>query len=326
MPTLLHYYYDTSARRTNQLRIESRLKTLWSPAWPEDVLGPIDRTKAAQGKVLFEQHCVSCHQVVPHGQQATPVDVRMEPIDRIGTDRAMVDNACNGKVLSGRLEGSRMPALIGKALPAETPTLDLVVNVSLGELLSPPDGDVEPDDIRNLLAAARSEPSLGDAVDAVRTVRSQRERLLGELKERVIGRLRSTEVSTPADLPAAPAELRDYVLERPKPDACGPTSPLMAYKGRPLDGIWATAPYLHNGSVANLYEVLLPAADRLKSFHVGSQELDPVDVGFVTAPAPGSTELDTALAGNGNAGHDTYGNATFTEAERRALVEYMKTL
>ena len=123
-----------------------------------------------------------------------------------------------------------------------------------------------------------------------------------------------------------PEELADFMRKRPEPDVCGPNSTLMAYKGRPLDGIWATAPYLHNGSVASLYEILLPAADRLQRFHVGSQELDPVNVGFVTTAVPGSTELDTALPGNSNAGHDTYGNASFTEAQRRALVEYMKTL
>ena len=51
--------------------------------------------------------------------------------------------------------------------------------------------------------------------------------------------------------------------------------PRLAYKARPLNGIWATAPFLHNGSVANLYELLLPADQRMKSFYLGSIEFDP---------------------------------------------------
>lgn len=103
---------------------------------------------------------------------------------------------------------------------------------------------------------------------------------------------------------------------------------ILGYKARPLDGIWATAPYLHNGSVANLYELLLPATERTASFTVGSTEYDPVNVGYVTSG--GGFELVTrrgnqVIEGNSNAGHE-YGAASFTEAQRRALVEFMKTL
>jgi hypothetical protein len=57
---------------------------------------------------------------------------------------------------------------------------------------------------------------------------------------------------------------------------------LSTYRARPLDGIWATAPYLHNGSVPNLYQLLLPAEQRITTFKVGSDQFDPVKVGFVT--------------------------------------------
>ena len=62
---------------------------------------------------------------------------------------------------------------------------------------------------------------------------------------------------------------------------------LLAYKARPLNGIWTGAPYLHNGSVPNLYELLLPAADRSKTFYLGSWEYDPVTVGYVNRPETG---------------------------------------
>jgi len=66
---------------------------------------------------------------------------------------------------------------------------------------------------------------------------------------------------------------------------------ILAYRARPLNGTWATAPYLHNGSVPNLYDLLLPAAQRRKIFFVGNWEFDPVHVGSnpeapLPAPSP----------------------------------------
>jgi mono/diheme cytochrome c family protein len=111
-------------------------------------------------------------------------------------------------------------------------------------------------------------------------------------------------------------------------DACFDSgSPLMAYKARPLDGIWATAPYLHNGSVPNLYQLLLPPQNRLAQFKVGTREYDPVDVGYSLTPAPGerSFTFDTTLPGNSNQGH-VYGVGALTEPQRRQLLAYLKTL
>jgi mono/diheme cytochrome c family protein len=96
----------------------------------------------------------------------------------------------------------------------------------------------------------------------------------------------------------------------------------LAYRARPLNGIWATAPFLHNGSVPNLYELLLPEAERSKRFFVGSAELDVEKVGLEAAQ--GEFELDTTLTSNHNTGH-LYG----TDLDDRArwdVVEYLKTL
>lgn len=118
-----------------------------------------------------------------------------------------------------------------------------------------------------------------------------------------------------------------------KPDTTtNPYNSLLAYKGRSLNGIWATAPYLHNGSVPSLYDLLLPKKKpedpaegeyRPDTFVVGSREFDPEKVGFRNAGYPG-TVFDTSLRGNGNQGHE-YGSG-FTKPEREALVEYLKTL
>jgi len=99
------------------------------------------------------------------------------------------------------------------------------------------------------------------------------------------------------------------------------------YKARPLNGIWATGPYLHNGSVRTLYQVLLPEAQRETSFQVGGREFDPVEVGFKSTPGIGFT-FHTSLSGNSKSGHSfdgSFGNA-LTDQERWDLVEYLKTL
>jgi hypothetical protein len=105
---------------------------------------------------------------------------------------------------------------------------------------------------------------------------------------------------------------------------------LLAYKARPLNGIWTGAPYLHNGSVPNLYQLLLPADQRDKTFYIGSWEFDPVNVGYVTHEEPGAFLFDTTLEGNSNSGHE-YGTGydglpPLTEDDIWALIEYMKTL
>jgi mono/diheme cytochrome c family protein len=103
--------------------------------------------------------------------------------------------------------------------------------------------------------------------------------------------------------------------------------PLMAYKARPLEGIWATGPFLHNGSVPTLYDLLSPPAARPKTFQMGTRAFDPRHVGFaVDAASPGNSfTYDTSLPGNSNKGHD-YGASSFSETERLELLEYLKTL
>ena len=99
------------------------------------------------------------------------------------------------------------------------------------------------------------------------------------------------------------------------------------YVNVPLDGIWLRAPYLHNGSVPTLADLLEAPSDRPKIFYRGYDVIDPAKVGFLTdGPEAERTgfRFDTAVAGNGNGGH-LWGTALATE-EKRALVEFMKTL
>jgi hypothetical protein len=94
-----------------------------------------------------------------------------------------------------------------------------------------------------------------------------------------------------------------------------------------LDGIWLRAPYLHNGSVPTLRDLLEPGKDRPPAFIRGYDVYDPVKVGFVSAGEDAQragTRHDVKKKGNGNEGHE-YGTRLLP-AEKDALVEYLKTL
>lgn len=99
------------------------------------------------------------------------------------------------------------------------------------------------------------------------------------------------------------------------------------YVSVPLDGIWCRAPYLHNGSVPSLADLLEPPENRPGSFVRGYTVFDPVRVGFVSSGPRAEAEgfrFDTSLPGNGNGGHG-YGTG-LPEEEKLALLEYLKTL
>lgn len=118
------------------------------------------------------------------------------------------------------------------------------------------------------------------------------------------------------------------------------------YASRSLDGIWATAPYLHNGSVPSLYQLLLPSTKRIKKFFVGNRQFDSKNVGFQTEETPGAFAFQVAnergpILGNSNSGHEGHGGSDrqgyteifengawreFSDDERYALVEYLKAL
>ncbi len=99
------------------------------------------------------------------------------------------------------------------------------------------------------------------------------------------------------------------------------------YIAVPLDGIWLRAPYLHNGSVPNLHDLLEPVERRTKVFYRGYDVYDPRNVGFETLSEQARRarfRFDTGERGNGNQGH-LYG-ADLPARQKDALIEYLKTL
>jgi hypothetical protein len=100
------------------------------------------------------------------------------------------------------------------------------------------------------------------------------------------------------------------------------------YESRVLEGIWAAAPYLHNGSVPTLAELLKPAAERVAAFQIGPS-YDVVNVGLATTQTKfGYTLTTTDCAkrdsGNSRCGHEF--GTQLTDPEKKALLEYLKTL
>jgi hypothetical protein len=100
------------------------------------------------------------------------------------------------------------------------------------------------------------------------------------------------------------------------------------YIAAPISGVWLTAPYLHNGAVANLRELLTRPEARRVTFYRGCDLYDQANMGFVSdrveASCPSNFLFDTKLPGNGRLGH-AYGT-DLTDAQKDQLIEYLKTL
>ncbi|MET3454948.1 MULTISPECIES: di-heme-cytochrome C peroxidase [Pseudomonas] len=125
--------------------------------------------------------------------------------------------------------------------------------------------------------------------------------------------------------------------ERPALDGFGlpiGVRELRAYKARPLAGVWATPPFLHNGSVPTIYQLLSPQAERAATFYKGNFEYDPRHLGYRTEAFTNGFLFDTRITGNHNGGHEfragERGNGVIGRLlqpqERWALLEYLKVL
>ena len=296
-------FFKSTAKRINLLLLEQKLARLRSPIWPQK-LAPINAAKAAAGAKLYKENCVSCHAITPRNKPLKRMNVVMTPLSEVGTDPLMATNAATLTSKSGILEGVMMPFLLSDPLPAVGPSFELTGKIVIGAILAPPDWDALPAELdaesANLLKSIKAGQARSDGLSP----------LLKIAKSKVEVGLGSNSKLW---------ELSKQQFDKQKSNTVG-----FAYKARPLDGIWATAPYLHNGSVPNLFQLLLPAKDRVKKFFVGAREFDAVNVGFVSET--GAFEFDTALPGNSNAGHDRYGTDNLSDEQRWQLVEYLKQL
>jgi mono/diheme cytochrome c family protein len=301
-------YTKNSVKFDGLQTLEEKIAVLRPPPWPRDVFG-LDDSLAALGKPLFEAHCSSCHAV-----QAS-VDVPgawRTPVVAVGTDPKMALNSARMSD-AGLLNGALMPppaigARIGNPAKAGDMLANTVVGTLLAEAVVPP---VPP-------------PAKLAQSGVFRALRKDFANLPGENLDALLDPKLSATAKAEAMI-----KIRAFInaklsnLFHPPPAIAG-----AAYESRVLNGIWATAPYLHNGSVPNLWELLKPAKDRRTSFMVGSRVFDPKNVGYDADQSPfksGRFVADPANAnGNGNGGHE-YGT-TLTDEQRWAIIEYLKTL
>jgi hypothetical protein len=239
--------FATSVDIRNLTRLEDLASKITVPDWP---FGAIDATKAANGKVLYQQHCAACHEKfqpappppnVPSGSWT----LNLYPVDEIGTDPNEAQNFPVPVKINGK--DVPFPQAIQELIPKIEETYYKDFNISAAE---------------------------------------QAEWNHGRLPAVWEGRL--------------------------------------VYSARPMAGVWATPPYLHNGSVLTLYDLLLPASQRPTSFQVGTRKYDTVHLGYVNETDPQrSFKFDTTVAGNHKSGHE-YGT-TLSETDKMHLLEFLKS-
>ncbi|KFX71078.1 hypothetical protein TMS3_0103800 [Pseudomonas taeanensis MS-3] len=288
--------------------LERTLEILKPPKWPTN-LGEEMAIKNGKdgrkdlvkdGRYLFEKNCSSCHQPLARDNLNGIIVAQMATISRdtessntITTDPWMACNAVQFKSDPGDLSGKHLNELTG-SIDKQSP-LVTQLGVTAREVLLNQKGEIVRLALMGFLNVTpeRPVPPQTNWFSAVFSFLSEKESRLNECYEMA-------------------KDTKKY--------------PTLAYKARPLTGIWATGPFLHNGSVRTLYDLLLPPAERPTKFKVGSIEFDPVQVGFIDAYGPGEPfDFDTSLPGNSKNGHD-YGASKLDDTERYQLIEYMKTL
>jgi hypothetical protein len=286
--------YASSLRIENMIDLENLVKILKSSHWPEQVLPPIDVNLANEGRGLYNKFkCNDCHTVLDKDPepQAT-VTITMIPLKEVGTDIWLACNAYLHESKSGLLEGR--DSLLFGPIGEMAPTFHLLLNISINMLLraqQPP--------TPTAMSPVTSEPTVS-ANPNLRGGSSASESAMSanrNMREAVMNANRNMRVGASV-APIAPSarlgevpEFDDPVKEQRAQRCRNDTDQTLAYKARPLNGIWATAPCLHNGSVPTLYELLLPPNQRKTVFSVGGTEFDPIDVGFKSGPGDGPSEF-----------------------------------
>ncbi|MEO8383145.1 MAG: di-heme-cytochrome C peroxidase [Acidobacteriota bacterium] len=295
----LKFWYPSSAKRLNQLDLEDRLADLRSPQWPAS-FPPLDAAKVSRGQAVYTGQCLSCHALATPGKHQ---NVTLTALNVVNTDPQMTVASANRTARTGVLEGVKSFLIFGPRLGATALAGTVTLNATVGAILSPVSLDTE----------GSTTPTPGanaDTGDADRAL----------LRSQLLDGPGTSKTDRPPSREDLETSLKAIAAQR-QDDA---TTSAVFYKARPLDGIWATGPYLHNGSVPSLWDLLQPPASRPRTFYVGSREFDPVNVGMKPAQTPGAFLLDTAIVGNGNGGH-VWGT-TLSDEDRWAVIEYLKSL
>ncbi|MGD8570606.1 MAG: di-heme-cytochrome C peroxidase, partial [Gammaproteobacteria bacterium] len=278
------HFGETSARGKNLIYLEQLVAKMTAPKWPEQYLGDIDREKAERGRAIYTEF--------RGNEPACSYCHALRDANGSYPMTPAEENAFGAQFVETKMipldEIGTDPAM---ALNFATRT---VSTAHLASQLPPPFTG----------ASELPAPALLSVLVGMAT-----QNALGTIQPPMTGAQTAAAIGYRVKAPGLPPY-------RPKN--------LLAYRATPLEGVWATAPYLHNGSVQNLYELLLPATERQRAFYVGSRRFDTEKVGFESEDRHKAFLLDTTLPGNSNFGHE-YG-ITLSEEEKMDLIEFLKTL
>jgi hypothetical protein len=307
-PKIINYHANSIVYSGLQT-LEEKIAVLKPPPWPQDVF-PLDQDMVSKGKVLFDANCGKCHNPQP---SKTTVNAWDTPVMAVGTDPRMAGNAKQKSDPGIYTSAALPPPSIGARYPACPSTFDCALSVDL----------LASSVVGGLLADAFNRPTLGSP-EAIR--HNGVFRALGRDLESLPHGERLEDLTAPGtnhldDLKAMIKNRLSNMYKSQPPAATG-----AAYESRVLQGVWATAPYLHNGSVPTLWELLTPPAQRKTSFMVGSRLFDPKNVGFSTESSPfksGKFEVNPGN-GNGNGGH-SFGT-DLSDEQKWQIIEYMKQM
>jgi hypothetical protein len=369
-PLPLHLRYDTSIMPDRIHHIERTLARLEAPRWPQHLFGAIDTEKARAGRVLFDVHCRHCHG--PHlGAHDTPPRVDHPPDPNLAV--GLVHHADGSCSLTSATAGEvRITAQQCLNLHNPQRIADIEGNIvyeldAQGRVLGPvcrPEledcGDV-PTHVEQWRVKLLPIRDIGTDRNAAINFAEHRydASRLGwtpeELKklcvaDTIADNIDPTAISAVVGLnimstaitnryfekhrPASKEEFLKFmgfgVLDYPRtePEA------LKNYKSRPLHGIWATPPFLHNGSVRTVFQMISPRSERQDAFWSGTREYDPVHLGYQDLEVPGAVRFDTRVTGNDNVGHEFRDGCQkngvigpFLEIEERyQILEYIKLM
>jgi hypothetical protein len=288
---IIDYLAENSANFDGLEELENLIKKLPPPKWP----WPVDETLASKGAEVYKDQCAGCHGI----RQGSLPETWATPLVDVGSDQREYDILA-WTASTGVLEGALTPSFapLGKRATAFEILGTAVIGTILQHAIMPE-------------ATASIPMNVPDAPMALTESASDLPDLSGAFR---------------APRPAPPQAAAPSAAA---PEAAQSAAPVpYQYESRVLEGIWAAAPYLHNGSVPTLEDLLKPASERPASFEVGPA-YDPVKVGLA-AKQPKfnytlkTTDCSAIKSGSSRCGHE-YGTA-LPEESKRALLEYLKKL
>jgi hypothetical protein len=305
-PLRLDYLVQNSANIAGLAGAEAMLDQLEPPVWP----WPVDAKLVEEGKAIFNRPpekggCAACHAEHPGAVRDPANPTWATPILNVGTDTRAWHGLLR-QIETGVMEGAFIPDTEQPLRPRDSAIRLLKVAV-LGTLVE-----------RQALMQAAAKLAVSTQAPASQSAsapaRSAPDMSKSDMPKRMMAGM--------AEM--APAAQRMGAMRTGSPSAAMP--PFGAYESRVLHGIWAVAPYLHNGSVPTLADLLRPPAERPHDFAVGPA-YDRSSVGLARSQGPGAFVLHTTGceapdSGNSRCGHD-YGTH-LSPHEKRALLEYLK--